>query len=590
MQRSRRAVLALLTLLVAWGVGATSAHADGWLPGPTLSERLGQFPHVAMGADGAATVLWADGESGSPSADVLVRRIARDGTGVPRSLGSGIALDAVATADGGSLVSWAVPADDATSFDVKVAALDAAGSTGAVRSATTETGPILSAPFGAIAPNGVVVVAWTERALGDQVALRARWIAADGTPAPIVDLGLATDLSAVPLAIGADGVARVVWRRPDVVGGGYLVARIDAAGADTTLLTNAEIAGTPQLAVGGGRAIVGWIEPSADDPDLRSVRAARLPSSGAVVDPTVTIVPSLVAPFPSVVVALAPDGTATFAWGEARVEALSVVMMTRQLAAHGALGAVRQVSSPPSSLFDIGAAAASGRDGATMVVWVRLDLAGSSTSLVSRTVGADGASVGGELPVALSAGARPTPAMALAAGPSGEAIVAAAAGTPGSGEVRLLTSRFTLTEPVGPGPGPDPGPGPGPGPGPSPAPGPGPGPGQPTARRAPARLKLTKASRAGARVTVAGTLDRRASGRVTVTWAQRVGRRTVRRTATARIARGRFSATLRLPRALARARTVGRLTVTYRGDASIARATATRSVRAAARRAARPRR
>jgi hypothetical protein len=145
-----------------------------------------------------------------------------------------------------------------------------------------------------------------------------------------------------------------------------------------------------------------------------------------------------------------------------------------------------------------------------------------------------------------------------------------------TGNETVVSGTITVTEPVVPGPPAPPAP-------PAPPVPPGPGP----VERAAARLKLTTASRVGARVTVSGTLDRRASGRVTVTWAQRVGRRTVRRTATARIVRGRFATTVRLPRALARSRAAGRLTVSYGGDADVARALVTRTVRATARRVAR---
>lgn len=97
-------------------------------------------------------------------------------------------------------------------------------------------------------------------------------------------------------------------------------------------------------------------------------------------------------------------------------------------------------------------------------------------------------------------------------------------------------------------------------------------------RKAPARLRIGTVARRGARVIVKGRLDRRADGRVTVVWTQRIGRRTVRRTVRAKVARGRFSATLRLRRALAAARTRPRVTVTYAGDADTRAATTTKQV------------
>lgn len=103
----------------------------------------------------------------------------------------------------------------------------------------------------------------------------------------------------------------------------------------------------------------------------------------------------------------------------------------------------------------------------------------------------------------------------------------------------------------------------------------------PAPTRTAARLKITRANRRGAKVTVRGTIDRRARGKVTIVYTQRAKRRsiTVRRTAT--IAKGTWRAAVRLPRALTRgkaARTKGTVTVTFAGTAAIDRARATRTV------------
>lgn len=100
-------------------------------------------------------------------------------------------------------------------------------------------------------------------------------------------------------------------------------------------------------------------------------------------------------------------------------------------------------------------------------------------------------------------------------------------------------------------------------------------------RPLPARLKITRATRSGAAVTVRGTIDRRARGKVTIVYAQRAKRRTIKVRRTATIAKGAWRATLRLPRSLTRgkaARTRGTVTVTFATTAAIRRARATRTV------------
>ncbi len=86
---------------------------------------------------------------------------------------------------------------------------------------------------------------------------------------------------------------------------------------------------------------------------------------------------------------------------------------------------------------------------------------------------------------------------------------------------------------------------------PAPAPAPGP-PVPPSARRSAANLKLTSALRSGGSVKIAGTIATTATGRVGLTYTQKNGRRTLTARTSATIAKGRFSVTLRLSRALAK--------------------------------------
>lgn len=109
-------------------------------------------------------------------------------------------------------------------------------------------------------------------------------------------------------------------------------------------------------------------------------------------------------------------------------------------------------------------------------------------------------------------------------------------------------------------------------------PGPGPLPGADTPKP-PATVKhkvivRTRIKRTGMRLRLTGTLTKRASGRLRVRLTAHGARALTRRVT---IRNGRFSTTLRLSRALARAARV-RLTVTYAGDADTAAATTRRTL------------
>lgn len=113
---------------------------------------------------------------------------------------------------------------------------------------------------------------------------------------------------------------------------------------------------------------------------------------------------------------------------------------------------------------------------------------------------------------------------------------------------------------------------------PGPGPGPGPLPGADTPKP-PATVKhkvtvRTRIKRTGTRLRLTGSMTKRASGRLRVRLTAHGARALTRRVT---IRRGRFSTTLRLTRALARAARV-RLTVTYAGDPDTTAGTARRTL------------
>jgi PKD repeat protein len=118
----------------------------------------------------------------------------------------------------------------------------------------------------------------------------------------------------------------------------------------------------------------------------------------------------------------------------------------------------------------------------------------------------------------------------------------------------------------------------GPGPG-TPAPVVVPPPARAAAVAVAAALKVAKATRNGAKVTVSGTISSRAKGKVTIAYAQKVGHATVSVKKTATVAKGRWSVVLTLPRSLSRGSAArGKATVTFAGTAAVKRATAKRTV------------
>lgn len=126
--------------------------------------------------------------------------------------------------------------------------------------------------------------------------------------------------------------------------------------------------------------------------------------------------------------------------------------------------------------------------------------------------------------------------------------------TDGAGNVARTNRQLVISAPAGPPPTPE-------------------------ARRAAAKLKLTRVVRRGAKVTIAGTIARGATGRVTFAYRQRDGRSTTTVAGGARIAKGRFSATIRLGRALLkRFRLKPTVTAAYAGNRAIAAGRATRTV------------
>lgn len=649
MLRTRRAVLtlSLVSSLAASALGAGAAHAAAWLPGPTLTQQSAYAaPQTAIGADDGAAVLTTEVDLfGSPVPSVIVRRLAPDGAQLAQfTIGKGYGVDVVALPGGGYRVAWVSPGPP--SNRLVLATVDAAGRVGGTRSVNVEA--LSEPPVGAVAADGSAVVAWkgqgNPRSLRVLQVAADGGTAPIADLGPVADNSIAPQL-----VRANDGSARLLWLRPAQGNTTeQMIGRVSPAGVGATAVLDVKaVEGTARLASGGGDPLVTWLA-AGNVANYGDVLVSRLPSSGPVAGAATTMAAGVATVPGAADVTIAADGTATVVWAGFDAQTVTSTLHSRQLAPSGALGPEREIS-PPTGFVELDATprVRIARNGTMVVQWFRgFPAVDAQLKGVSRVLDSSGAVAGPELsvPYTLPLAAIASPGVVdVTVAPSGTGLLVGAASSGGGPATALLTARFDSTPPTldpivpatavrgtaaafaaragdgsgiakvtwqfGDGASTDgadvthaygaSGPQtvtvtatdvagestsvtraiavsePPPAPTPTPTPN----------ALASAKLRVTKATRKGARVTVAGTIDRRASGRVTITWSQKSGRKTVKRTARAKIAKGRFTATIKLSRALARSRVAGRLSVTYAGDRTLRRATVTRTVKAPARKA-----
>ncbi|HST43260.1 MAG TPA: PKD domain-containing protein, partial [Conexibacter sp.] len=413
MQRSRRLVL-LIATVAAWAVCASSAHAVGWLPGPTFGEgeSFAGTGGVATDGAGVSTVVWVTSDAGGPPT-AYAQRVSADGGRGPRVALGPIASSAdVAGTAAGSIVAWAQPTADDDLTDVTVAWI---GADSSVTTRTVATATLRGTPVVAAEQDGDVFVAWPTVDDSDATVLNARRIAADGTLGPIADLGevfaAGGGIDAADAAVSGDGLARIAWVGPvsaDDESATVHVARFGATGA---LEAAGTIAGSrpsslPLLAGGGGGAVVTWAESVGGGGTTARLRAALLPSSASLTGAPVTIAGSLqsfLAGQPAAV-AVTPDGTATIAYSSVDVVQMTGSVVARRLSAGGALSPEMTLSTGSASgQINVLPFLAPGAGGSLVAVWVRASMLGGG-GYVSRGIAADGtlAPQIAEIPLSLS--------------------------------------------------------------------------------------------------------------------------------------------------------------------------------------------
>lgn len=533
--------------------------ADGTV-GPIRDVATHAVPgsvRTGIDADGDATVFWV--EPAIPAAKRVVRRVFSDGGMSPAVTFATHAPDDVrgdvaVAADGTSYLIWLGLGSDFGDDTAWVARIDAAGLLrGEPAMVSTRHVPVEHVSLGVSA--GGAVATWIEP-IGSEFSLRGVRIPAVGDVIGSrleIAVGVEMPFVSVESAVAPDGTVTAAWPEldPTVAAATLRTRRFLPDGTATTTATLTE------------RTVAGHVE--------------SFPVLAAAADGSVFVTSIQfqfggdTTPLDLVARRIAADGTA----GPAQVlgEASNTMVGSMPwvtIATAGSDATVGWYRGDPSptfmtNVYDGTPPAVDARIPASVLVGEDARFSATATDPAGvggfawefgDGSGASGASVGhvyaraGSYPITLTVADR-------------------------AGNTTVVRRTLTVTAPVAPPQPPPPGP-----PGPPP-------PGPPAPAKATAALKLGTVARKGATVTVKGTIGPKASGRVTISWSAKVGRKTVVKRATAKIARGRFSVTLRLPRALARARGKATVKVVYGGDADTLAARAQRAVKAPKRAAVR---
>lgn len=552
---------------------------------------------LAVGTGGHGAVVWSPRVGNAPAA-VQLTLIGTDGATRPaievatdaRAADPSVAVDAA----GNALVAWGALAQDGVSYVAKARRVTADGALGAV--VEFGGGDLMVGVDTALAPDGAGWAAWS----GLDVSGVARITATGGldgsseTAAPMA-------FSTLSAASAGGAISGVALEGGDIVLAGARLPRTgDVIGPRLagTVLEDAEIQtlslrpalepdGTVTLAWSDvdftGPTPRGWATYARFGPGQTTAAPQRLPQvNGSTIE------------FMPVFTAL-PDGGALVSY-LAATDPANMKMVVGKLAADGGLSLFEDSGIPvpatPSTnggapptvqaeqahqpfplsggsvLFATVDNAALQADVDTAAA-IRTRIYDAAPPQLTATIPANGAPGSALVFSATATDAHSGATIAWEFGDGGGAAGATAAhayanpgvytvtasATDGAGNVARSSRQVTIAAPAGPPPP------------------------EPEARRAPARLKLTRVVRRGAKVTISGTIARGATGRVTLAYRQRDGRSTTTVGGRARIAKGRFSATIRVTRALLRRfRVKPTVAAAYAGNSAIAAGSATRTV------------
>ncbi len=384
------ALLAAFAAVVLLAAMPSPAAALSWsLPATNLSDDLGDAyaPQVAVGVDGATTAVWtrSDGSNFIVQAKTRPAGSSTFGAAVNLSATTRDATDpqVAVGADGATTVVWVRNND--SNYIVQARTRPAGSSAFGVAEDLSAPEQNAGSPQVAVAVDGATTVVWY-RSNGSNVIVQARTRPAGsgtfGAPENLSDAG--QDASSQQVAVGADGATTVVWSRSDGSWNDIVQASTRAAGSGTfsaavDLSVLGQLAGNPQVAVAvDGATTVVFAQSGGSNGIVQArTRPAGSGTFGGAVDLSASAAGQH-ADSPQVAVAV--DGATTVVWH--RWNGVNgIVQASTRAAGSGTFSAAEDLSVLGQSAYSQQVAV--GVDGATTVVWHRSN--GSNDIVQART-------------------------------------------------------------------------------------------------------------------------------------------------------------------------------------------------------------
>ncbi len=388
------ALLAAFAAVVLLAAMPSPAAALDWsLPATNLSDDLGDAyaPQVAVGGDGATTVVWtrSDGPNFIVQAKTRPAGSSTFGAAVNLSATGRDATDpqVAVGADGATTVVW--KGNIGSNYIVQASTRPAGSSTFDPVVDLSALGGNAVDPQLAVAVDGATTVVWAHSD-GSTFIIQARTRAAGSvTFDPVVDLSAEGEGAYNPqVAIAVDGATTVVWSLSDGFTYSIVQARTRPAGSGTGTFGIAENlsalgqhAGSQQVAVAVDGATTVVFRQSGGSNDI--VQARTRPAGGAF---AVAVNLSLSAAgqhADSPQVAVAVDGATTVVWH--RWNGFNDIVQASTRPAGGAFAAAENLSALGQSAGSQQVAVAV--DGATTVVWTRSTGSGTIVQASTRPAG-----------------------------------------------------------------------------------------------------------------------------------------------------------------------------------------------------------
>ena len=381
-KKSLRRLFALAAIAAAAPatVATTGAQATTWnLPALDLSSTGpgNLFPQVAVGPDGASTVVWT-GYDGSVNIVQAATRPAGSTTfAAPQDLtgpGQNAKEPQVAAApDGSTTAVWS--RYNGSNYIIQAATRSAGSTTFAAPQDLSSTGGTAVEPQVAVAPDGATTVTWARSNGTNAIIQAATRPAGSSTFAAPQDLSSTGQNAYHPqAAVAPDGSTTIVWERYNGASPNSTIvqAATRPAGSSTfaapeDLSSTGQNAEYPQVAVApDGATTVVWTRN--DGSNLIIQAATRPAGSSTFAAPQDLCSPGGGARPPQV--AIAPDGATTVTWDRYN-GSHSILQATTRPAGSSTFAAPQDLSSTGQDAGDPQVAVAP--DGAITVAWDSYD-------------------------------------------------------------------------------------------------------------------------------------------------------------------------------------------------------------------------